>query len=180
MKISSGIIVNLLNRLVNLCIYGTAWNRGFKTSRHSMYGVLPDFWVVSGVNTSKYTSPITISVVLSQGPINYTNILDILVIKCQTCYYRLTPIVSTSKAWVHVLIVDYVQFIIHIICAAFSFVLKSFNVQRDISFLKMHSPNAPIPSASGFGGGLGCLNTFWQGIWSTRVQSLNEVMFAMS
>ena len=28
--------------------------------------------------------------------------------------------------------------------------------------------NAPIPSASGFGGGFGCLNTFSQGIWRLR------------
>ena len=30
-------------------------------------------------------------------------------------------------------------------------------------------PYAPIPSASGFGAGFGCLNTFSKGIWSTRV-----------
>ena len=30
-------------------------------------------------------------------------------------------------------------------------------------------PYAPIPAASGFGAGFGCLNTFSKGIWSTRV-----------
>ena len=29
-------------------------------------------------------------------------------------------------------------------------------------------PFAPFPSASGFGGVFGCLNTFSEGIWSTR------------
>ena len=32
---------------------------------------------------------------------------------------------------------------------------------------KFTIPYAPIPFASGFGGGFGCLNTFSQGIWST-------------
>ena len=32
--------------------------------------------------------------------------------------------------------------------------------------------NAPIPSASGFGGGFGYLNTFSQGIWSTTEWSV--------
>ena len=32
------------------------------------------------------------------------------------------------------------------------------------------SPYAPIPSASGFGEGFGYLNTFKQGIWSTKVE----------
>ena len=33
------------------------------------------------------------------------------------------------------------------------------------------NPYAPIPSASGFGGGFRCLNTFSQGFWSTRKES---------
>ena len=32
----------------------------------------------------------------------------------------------------------------------------------------LYLPYAPIPSASGFGMGFGYLNTFQQGIWSTR------------
>jgi len=33
-------------------------------------------------------------------------------------------------------------------------------------------PYAPIPSASGFGVGFGYLNTFSQGIWSTRAKKI--------
>ena len=37
------------------------------------------------------------------------------------------------------------------------------------SVSNLHIPYAPIPSASGFGAGFGCLNTFSKGVWSTRV-----------
>ena len=42
-------------------------------------------------------------------------------------------------------------------------------LQPRFGYLKRYIPYVPIPSASSFGVGFGYLNTFSQGIWSTRV-----------
>ena len=39
---------------------------------------------------------------------------------------------------------------------------------KELGTKKGTNPDAPIPSASGFGVGFGCLNTFSKGIWSSR------------